>query len=398
MPVRQLLPFGLDDAPSGSVNQYQSITGNGEVAAWTSTENEVQMCVPTAGKFTNLYMKGSLAAGVGKSRNVILRKNGADTSLLLNFGATDTVKYSLVKESVVAGDLVSFVSVPTGSPANALYYGSIEFWPDDPNESILMGGTGDVSLGNTLRYLCPHALANGATAESDVWTVIANYRGGQYGTITKFQVALSAAPTGTQSRTFEIRKNGAGTGITVTITGTATTGSATGSVTVSDGDYLTIGATASGSAASSKAYYGIVIEPDSVGEYLIPGVSGGSLSTTGASYEYNFVSCGNAAWGAVKGDKAQGGQWGHFVRSIGMKLSRSPSTVADTKAYELYLENPASIGLRAYVEGLATYANSGEQIVGSKGFGSSNTWNTRTLGFNSPRVATAGWTMQMRYL
>lgn len=401
MAQRQLLPFGLDDAPSSSVTQYMCVTGAGEVSAWTSTEAETRMCIPTAGVLTSLWMKGSAAPGAGKSNKIITRVNSANTSLELNFVDTDTLKESLYLQSVSAGDLVNFSSVPTGSPSAAKYYGAMEFRPTNPAESILLGNTGDVSLGGTLRYCCLHASANGAVTAFDVSTLISNYRGGYYGTLTKFRVALDTAPGGVASRTFEIYHSVSGaTGITITISGTSTSGSTTGALDLHDGEYIYIQATASGSPATAKAYFGAVIEPEVVGEYLIASCSGATLSTSTSAYEYNMASTGNDAWGSAKATKANGSSVHHYMRSIGMALNRSPSTVSDTRGYEIYAENPSAIGNRAFVSGLNTYANSGEFLWGAR---IKNTWNVRSLAFNSsggsaPRVANAIWSTQMRYL
>lgn len=394
----QFIPFGIDDAPSTAAVQYQSITGNGEVSVWTNTESEVKLAFPTEGVISRLWLRALTAPGASKANTIKLRLNGADTSNSIVFsGTTNLLQQTLTKTSVVTGDLVDFSSTPSGTPAASLYYGGISFRPTDPNETVMMGSTGDVSLGNSLRYLSPSALANGATTESDVWTVIPEYSGGTFGTVTKFVVVLDVEPGGVQSRTFTLRKNGVDEAMSVTISGTSVIATTTSNTfDLNDGDTLSIKATTSGSANTSKAYWGIVIEPVRVGDYIIAGVSGGSLSTTGASYEYNFVSTGNSAWTATKSDKSQGGGWNHYVTSIGMKLSRAPNTGGGSgKSYEWFLENPSSGGNRAHVVDAATYNNGGQFYWGSKMF---NFMNGRTLAFGSPAVATAAWSLQMRYL
>jgi len=394
----QFIPFGIDDAPSASAVQYQSITGNGEVASWTNTESEVKLVFPTEGQISKFWLRALTAPGASKTNTIKLRLNGADTSNSLVFsGTTNLLQQTLTKTSISTGDLVDFSSTPAGTPAASFYYGGVSFRPTNPNETVMMGSTGDVSLGNTLRYLSPSALANGATTESDVWTVIPEYSGGTYGTVTKFVVALDVAPGGVQSRTFTLRKNGADEAMSITISGTSVIASTTSNTfDLDDGDTLSVKMTTSGSAATSKAYFGIVIEPLRVGDYIIAGVSGGSLSTTGSAYEYNFPSTGNSAWTSTKSDKAQGGNWNHYVTSIGMKLSRAPNSGGGSgKSYEYYLENPSAGASRAHVVDAATYNNSSQFSWGSRMF---NFLNGRTLAFGSPSVATAAWSLQMRYL
>lgn len=394
----QLIPWGLDDAPSSSVTQYQSLGGNGEVATWTNTEAEVKLCIPTAGVLTNWWAKGSASPGVGKTNTLKVRLNGADSALSLAFSGTpDLYKSSQARVTVADGDLVDISSTPGSSPAAAMYYGALEFRPTDPVETVLLGATGDTSLGSTLRYLCPSACANGAVTESDVWTTIAEHTGGEYGLVKKFRVVLEVAPGVGKSRTFTVRQNAVATSMVVTISGTDTTGEdSTNTFYVNDGDTLSIAATSSGSPASSKAYYGFVLEPNRVGDYLICGVSGSALSTTGAAYEYNLVGTGAANWTTSKTDKAMGGYYNHFLTSVGMKLSRAPNTGGGSgKSYEMYIENPSAGGIRAHVVDAATYNNSGEFCWGLRTW---QTFNPRTLAFGTPSSASASWALQMRCL
>lgn len=398
MPHAQMLTFGLDDGPSGSVNQYLSVTGCGEVATWTSTEGEHGVAFPTAGTLTNWFIQRASGPGVGSTSVYRIRKNLANTSMTLSFTGTETYKQSLYKETVAAGDVITLVHEPSVSPTASEAWGVVEFRPTNPAESVMLGGTGDVSLGLGARYCALHAIANPASILFDVETLITDVRGGIYGVVTKLHVVLETAPTGvTASRTFEIYKNGAGTGVSLTITGAAKTGSTTGSITVNDGDRLALYATATNAPSASKAWYGIVIEPEYQNEYLMNGCASGTLPTGGA-YEYNRISTGNAAWTATKLNRSRSGAtWGHYAVCIGLRVSRAPDTAdpaSSNKAYELYLENPSAGGERAYVLDNATYAKSAAFHWGARRF---NTWNVRALAFNTPASANAQWCLQMRH-
>lgn len=392
----QILPFGLDDAPSGISTQYMSVTGQGEVATWTTTESEVRMVVPTAGVFTNLVLKGDTSPGASKQYTITLRVNGANTALAAVLSGTNTSTYSLARVSVAAGDVVTFSSVPSGSPGAVQFHGSIDFEPTNPAVCILMGGTGDVSLGLAAGYLAPHALANRSAGEDQVWMITPNARGGQFGTISNMYVGLDTAPGGVTARNFELYLNSAATGDIVTISGTNTAGNAGTSTSISDGDTLSVYTYVTGSPSGGKAYFGLEITTDAVGDYLIPGVSGGAMSTSSAAYEYNFSSTGNAAWRAAKAERPNGvGRWHHRVLGLGLKLTRAPNTGGGSgKAYELYLENPSAGGTRAYVLDAATY-DLGEMCWGLKRF---NAINVRSLAFGTPSVVDGSWVMHMRYL
>ena len=61
------------------------------------------------------------------------------------------------------------------------------------------------------------------------------------GTMTNLFIRLDAAPSGTKSYTFTVRKNGADTSLTATITGAATSGSnVVNSVSYSSGDTISV--------------------------------------------------------------------------------------------------------------------------------------------------------------
>ena len=394
MPDAQLLPFGLDDAPSRTVVQYQSLTGQGEVSTWTSTENEVYMLIPTDGVLTNMWCKASVAPGVGTSWSIAVRQNNTTTSLACPISGTSTFGSSKYRLSVSAGDVVNLISTPTSSPTAATMTGAVEFHPNNPDESILIGGPGDVSIpGSGTRHYCLHGIANGATTESDVYTIIPEFGGGTFGYITKLYVWLESPPASSASRTFEIRKNGTLTGMSVTISGLSTSGNTTNSINVNQGDYISLHQTGTSSPTATKAAWGIVIEPVRVGEYLICGVSGASIDTIGSGYEYNRLATGNSSWTSTKTDKVVGGQFQHFVRSMGVRLTRAPGGVG--KAHEFYIENPSSGGPRVYVENAAVFNNTTEMCYGLKNAGNAN---IRHLAYNSPAVATASWSMQMRYI
>jgi hypothetical protein len=254
-----------------------------------------------------------------------------------------------------------------------------------------------VQLNNVSKYYVPFASGNGTTNTTDVQNVITEKNGGVFGTIKKIRVALTVAPGGSHSRVFTLYKNGQATGLTVQVAASATSASYDSDVEISDGDTLALYMEAVGSPAATEAAWGFVIEPSNENEYLLCGCSRTTLPTSGSTYDYNLINGGNATWTPTKTDRSVGGEANHQIIGLGFKLSRSPSTAADNKAYELYLENPSTdaVAPRAYVEGLATYAKSTVDNWATVRY---QTWNVRTLGFNSPRTATGTWCVQMKYV
>lgn len=395
--MRQQLPWGVDDVPSVTVAQYQTIGGNGEVANWTSNENEVRFVVPADGTIKGFSGNATSASGTGKSMSIVVRKNGTDTALALSFADSTQQASSSEEVAVYDGDIITLKSSPTNSPNSSKYSGSIEFEPTTATQTIMMGSSGSTQLNNTTKYYSPFSQGNGTTTYTDVQNVITEKGGGVFGTIKKIRVALVNAPGGSNSRTFTLFKNSVATGLTVTAAAGAVTVSAEYDVEVSDGDTVTLQAVANGSPVATEAAWGFVIEPANENEYLLCGYSRTTLPTSGSTYDYNFINGGNASWNPTKTDRRVGGEANHQMIGLGFKLSRSPSASADNKAYELYLENPSTdtVAPRAYVEGTTTYAKS---TIDNWETARYQSWNVRTLGFNSPRTATGAWCVQMKYV
>ncbi len=391
----QILTWGIDDAPSSSVSQYQSITGNGEVATWSGTESEVKVCIPTDGVLTNLGGVASVAPGTGNTETIAVRKNGSTTDLKLDFAGSTTQLVNLYKLDVADGDLVNLISVPVSSPTVGNYYGSVEFRPNNPLYTVVLGGSGDGTLALSSRYLCPSALANPSATYSDVYNVVVEPDGGIYGYIKKLRVTLDIAPSGVASRTFTIYRDGSTTGVSVTITGTATSNYVDCDIQLDDGQTYAIYATASGAPAASSVYYGMVIEPEDKFVYSISGVSNSSLPTSTGQYQYNRMSTGNSTWTTTKTNRnLMGGIYNHFIYCLGMKTSRGPGTAGSNKSYELFIENPSAGGQSLSVFETATYAKSSRMAWGARRW---NTWNQRALGYNTPLSASGTWTALVKY-
>jgi hypothetical protein len=347
--------------------------------------------------FTNLILKGDVAAGASKQYTITLRVNGSNTALAAVYSGTNTTASSGQRVSVSAGDILTLSSVPSGTPAAVLFHGSIEFRPSNPNICIIMGGSGDVALGLAAGYLCPAALANRSAGEDQVWIPIPYARGGQFGTVSNLYVALDVAPGIGHGRKLTIYKNSVSTGEYVQIDGTSTSGNAGVTVDIDDGDTLSLYAEPVTSPAGSKIYYGMTIETQAVGDYIIAGVSGDAMSTSTTVYSYQYLSTGNAAWRTAKTERPNAmGAWRHFILGVALKLTRAPNATGGSgKAYELYLEHPSATGNKAYVGDGQTYDCSDLMCWGSKRF---NTINVRSLGYGSPNVVDGAWALHMRYL
>jgi len=105
------------------------------------------------------------------------------------------------------------------------------------------------------------------------------------GSLSDLRVQLSAAPGAGNSRTFELYKNAAATGLIVTISNTDTIGSTVGTVSVAASDSVAIRSSYSGSPAAANAHWSLFFTGDTANESIILGNSGGTgLSTTLTRY------------------------------------------------------------------------------------------------------------------
>lgn len=396
MPQRQWLPANINDGPSGSVTQYINICGTGEQTTWTSTEADVLYCVPTAGTFLGFYLNRATGPGAGSSSSYRLRVNNADSS---SFTASvsntnTTIRAPFIRQAVVAGDRVCLAHYPTLSPAaSAPQSWSTFFCPANPAESVWLCNSGNSSLSSTTTYLSIGGQAQQSGTEADVTCVATQVTGGTaFGTLTKFFVHLSVAPGGvTASRTFNVRVNGTDY-FTVTITGTNVSGNATGTVTINDGDTISIKSTGANSPALAKAYFGICLEPTIAGDYLIPSSANDLLRTT-VGDEYHNIAVGGWTWSNTATERAQIPLWGIIHKGIGARVTAAPG-VGKERAFRLAPYNTPS--LTSVISGTATYAKSSLNYQSLTPDYASNYGIVHRCIFASPTAANGKWSTQYR--
>ncbi len=110
------------------------------------------------------------------------------------------------------------------------------------------------------------------------------------GDFKNLRFRLVNAPGVGNSRTFTLRINGVDTDLTLTISNTDTQGSNTSDiVSVSAGDYVSIGTTSSGSPASSSAAWSTIFDGTTSKESLVLGGSAVDFSIDGGETFYNHI-------------------------------------------------------------------------------------------------------------
>ena len=82
-----------------------------------ASESVVQLDVPVASTFSNLYVRLNASPGASKTYTFVVRKNGVDTALTCAIsGAATACSDTVNTVTFVVGDLISIRATPTSSP------------------------------------------------------------------------------------------------------------------------------------------------------------------------------------------------------------------------------------------------------------------------------------------
>ena len=94
----------------------------------SKTEPEAQTVITRAGTLKNLFTTLTAPPGDGATRTFMVRKNGANTSLVVTFSGTTAIKGCDTTDSVpvLPYDLISVQNTSTGSPASSVGVVSFE--------------------------------------------------------------------------------------------------------------------------------------------------------------------------------------------------------------------------------------------------------------------------------
>jgi hypothetical protein len=187
---------GTGNPPSASSVGFLSPMSS--TSPWSATEDQF-CCVPVSGFLTNLRVNLSAAPGVGKSRTIALRVNSVD---ILSVTISDNARTGIIvtRAAVVAGDLISMSTTPSGSPASATVSWCMDFQGSSPQQAVIVAASSTSATG--LVYV-PIMSNQGSGASAPANEVIISTPG----TISNLAIFLSSA-LASGTRTFTLRKNG----------------------------------------------------------------------------------------------------------------------------------------------------------------------------------------------
>jgi hypothetical protein len=129
--------FGSSSAPSVTVANYEQLLGIG-VGGWNATESGRYM-MPGPCTLRGLYVKLITPPGVGASRTFTVRKSTGDTVLVATISDTNTTASVLANVECAQGELLTFKSTISGTPAAAtggVHMGLLLY--NDPKSPVVM--------------------------------------------------------------------------------------------------------------------------------------------------------------------------------------------------------------------------------------------------------------------
>ena len=298
--MMQVLSGGSSDVLNTAATEYMHFW-NTEADSWNATQNARRQIIAGNGRIKHLRVKADIAAGAGAyTFNVNINAAASGLSVVLTNPATQGVDLTNVAVTV-AGDVITFACVPSGSPTNtpkvtwcAVYEDTDRF-----EKCILIGGINN-AMGTLLNE-------NSSASGGKNWgtnlagQINANEVVAVPGTFIDHYVLLSAAPgVGTQ---YNLRHqiNSTSAGVVVVIAGTNTSGNntATGSTAVR-GDAIDYVETPTGTPTARQAFWGVGYLTSNPHEFMLMGQSSDAFV---AATEYNRINATGHTWTATEADR-----------------------------------------------------------------------------------------------
>jgi hypothetical protein len=347
--------------------------------AFDGDEANQTMVVSAPGTFRNLRVVVSAAPGSGKSWEVTLRVNGADTALMVTISNSDTDEENTADEvTVAAGDLIALEFRPPflNPPALMSPSVSLEFDSDVAGTSIY-GGSQPQDM-TTTRTTALLGGTNGGGGWSDEASIVA-----VAGTFTRLDVSLNAS-SGTGTYTFNILKNGVvqdGSGGTVdttlVITAPATSGSSTFSLSCDPLDEFQLRAVPSGLTTNRRPRYGVALVADIVGNSNFH-ASPPDATDGGSTTNYHGFGDSWTQWSTTEADHQATVGVAFELRFLAVSVTEAPGA---GKGYGFTLrKNGAATSLSAGVIG----TNSSGSDTGFVSFAPGDLINVETVPIGSP--------------
>lgn len=236
-------------ALSATATHYLGIQGSTS----DTTINNQQMVIPTAGTIDKGYMWLAGTPGVGKDYTATLVKNSVDTSLVVTVSGTNTTGSDTTNSvSVVAGDLVYWKIVPTGTPTARVGTMGLRWTPTVDGEYPIMFANSTAPTNTAQRW---------SGSGNSTWTTSAQQRGGPIPTssysLKNLYAYVYSAPTTGKSWAMTVQTAASNTTLTATISDSATSASdTTHAPTATAGQIVEMTSVPSGTPTSAALIWG----------------------------------------------------------------------------------------------------------------------------------------------
>lgn len=251
----------------------------------SSTEANMRSVASSAGTVIRMMVMLSVAPDNGagsQTVTVAMRINGSTGGTSCTITEANNTCETDTTTSYSAGNAFAIIQTAGNTPAASTM--EVTFWTVDSTnlKTIIFGGSAgsNLSASVTNYYAIQLGAWNSTEAISQIPMPFA-------GTISALYVLLNGSPdngAGTQSYTFKIYIDGAGSTSTCTISETGTTCNDTANnPTFTAGQTLTVEVIPAGTPTVRKLAFGIAIT-NTVGGYTIPGLQDAVMGTASAQY------------------------------------------------------------------------------------------------------------------
>lgn len=206
-----LIGTGFGQSPSTSATNYTAFSGG--ASTFNATEANVAVTLPAAGTLDKLYVVAQSAPGAARTSAFSVCLNGTGSCATITCSLTGagsgagitTCNDTTHSISVAEGDTISLQSVPTGTPATDNITAALRFVPATTGQSIVLGTTLGVNVSQANpRYSVMGGQSTTSTEANDLSVAPVAL------TVKKFRAVQDAAPGGTATRTFVLRKGTGG--------------------------------------------------------------------------------------------------------------------------------------------------------------------------------------------
>jgi hypothetical protein len=248
----------------------------GGAAGSTTTQENAKGILATGGSVTALYVRLSVAPGVGTSRTYTLQKGGSNALLTCTIADTATTCSDTTgghATSLVAGDNIDVSETQSGSVAASSAQIGMKWVATTNGETPLFATSNGTISNSATRYIHAHGLAAGtATTDASAYNVAPIAF-----TLKAMRIEASAAPGGVgKTRTWNLRVNGGASSplLTANITNAqTTTNDAVDQVSIGIGDTFDLETTVASTPASASNRVGMVA-------YIVPGAGAAARTCT----------------------------------------------------------------------------------------------------------------------